>query len=46
MALKNLPDQITLEQAISMRQMFSDFTANFQGAFPGGKIPMSRRLVL
>ena len=44
--LKNLPDQITLEQAISMRQMFSDFTANFQGAFPGGKIPIKEASAL
>ena len=44
--LKNLPDQITLEQAISMRQMFSDFTANFQGAFPGGKIPVKEASAL
>ncbi len=38
--LTNLPDQITLEQAINLKQIFSDFTANFEGAFKGGKVPV------
>ncbi len=33
--LSNLPDQITMEQAISLKQIFNDFTTNFEGAFKG-----------
>jgi len=38
--LQNLPDQITMEQAINLKQIFSDFTANFEGTFKGGKVPI------
>lgn len=38
--LQNLPDQITMEQAIELKRVFSDFTANFEGTFKGGKVPI------
>jgi len=38
--LQNLPDQITMEQAIELKRIFSDFTANFEGTFKGGKVPI------
>lgn len=38
--LTNLPDQITMEQAINLKQTFSDFTAAFEGTFKGGKVPI------